>query len=359
MITQHKQLSFFPAYQGHLLPREENLLFFDIETTGFSSKTASVYLIGAVTRCQGSWHLTQWLTQSPAEEPSLLKTFLEFADPYPNLIHFNGASFDLPFLKERTALHSLPNALEAKNSLDLYRLIRPYRRTLCLERVNQTSLEKFLDIERADCMDGGRLIPVYQKFIENQDTDLANLLLLHNHDDLMGMIKLLPLLAYPDLFAGKFSATGCELDQEDADSFSLIFHLALESPVPKPLSLAAGFGYLKAWDSSAKLLVRGQKGQLKHFFSNYRDYYYLPMEDTAIHKSVGSYVDRNHRTPAKASTCYIKKSGVFLPCQDPDLEFPLFCSSYESAETFMECTSAFLSDVSLQAKYCRHLCSFF
>lgn len=55
------------------------------------------------------------------------------------------------------------------------------------------------------------------------------------------------------------------------------------------------------------------KGTLYHFYENYRDYYYLPAEDMAVHKSVGIYVDREHREKAKASNCYTKKSGFFLP----------------------------------------------
>ena len=44
------------------------------------------------------------------------------------------------------------------------------------------------------------------------------------------------------------------------------------------------------------LLVIIYQGELKHFYPNYREYYYLPHEDRAIHKSVALYVDRNFRT---------------------------------------------------------------
>ena len=33
----------------------------------------------------------------------------------------------------------------------------------------------------------------------------------------------------------------------------------------------------------------------------------------AVHKSVGTYVDKAHRRPATAADCYIKKTGTFLP----------------------------------------------
>ena len=55
------------------------------------------------------------------------------------------------------------------------------------------------------------------------------------------------------------------------------------------------------------------QGELKYFYSNYKDYYYLPLEDTAIHKSVGEYVDRDARTKATARTCYTKSKGSSSP----------------------------------------------
>ena len=51
-------------------------------------------------------------------------------------------------------------------------------------------------------------------------------------------------------------------------------------------------------------------------YDNYKDYYYLPDEDRAIHRSVGRYVDRKHRKAARASTAICVKTGfssLFLP----------------------------------------------
>ena len=54
-------------------------------------------------------------------------------------------------------------------------------------------------------------------------------------------------------------------------------------------------------------------GELKHYYEDYENYFYLPEEDWAIHKSVGCFVEKSHRKKATAKTCYIKKEGVFLP----------------------------------------------
>lgn len=82
-------------------------------------------------------------------------------------------------------------------SIDLYRLTRPYKKYLKLTHINQKSLESFLGIEREDRYNGGELIKIYQSYCQLKDADALSLLLLHNLDDLKGMTKLLPLLAYP------------------------------------------------------------------------------------------------------------------------------------------------------------------
>ena len=79
------------------------------------------------------------------------------------------------------------------------------------------------------------------------------------------------------------------------------------------------------------------EGTLKHFYPNYKDYYYLIYEDTAIHKSVGMYVDKQFRKPARASNCYTKKEGLFLPLP-PGLDYEndiLFRTDYKSRQHYI------------------------
>ena len=73
-------------------------------------------------------------------------------------------------------------------------------------RCNQTSVEKWLGIQREDTFSGGDLIPVYSEYMQKkilnpQKADsLKELLLLHNHDDIAMMLNVCSLLLYSDLF---------------------------------------------------------------------------------------------------------------------------------------------------------------
>ena len=93
---------------------------------------------------------------------------------------------------------------------------------------------------------------------------------------------------------------------------------------------------------------------LKFFFDNYRDYYYLPAEDMAVHKSVASYVDKNYREPAKKETCYLRKKGYFISQIDDGI-LSGYKRDYEDKESFIELTDSFLQDLDLLHAYARHI----
>lgn len=64
--------------------------------------------------------------------------------------------------------------------------------------------------------------------------------------------------------------------------------------------------YFKGEGTEALLKVPIYEEELKYFYSNYHDYYYLPTEDVALHKSVAGFVDKAHRVNATAATCYTR-----------------------------------------------------
>ena len=97
-------------------------------------------------------------------------------------------------------------------------------------------------------------------------------------------------------------------------------------------------------------------GELKYFYSNYRDYYYLPIEDTAIHKSVGEYVDKTARVKATARTCYTRKQGLFLPQFEP-LWSPSLKEDYKAPLSYTPYCPEMLSDAKKADAYARQLLS--
>ena len=137
------------------LGKDGNILFFDIETTGLSPKNASVYLIGAAVIEDKKWTLHQWFAENTAEEEAILDAFLQFSVPYKKLVHFNGTTFDIPFLQAKCKKYGLTASFAEMEQTDIYRQISPFKNLLKLSNCKQKSLEEFLGLNREDPFNGG------------------------------------------------------------------------------------------------------------------------------------------------------------------------------------------------------------
>ncbi|HAD53839.1 MAG TPA: hypothetical protein DCG10_01440, partial [Lachnospiraceae bacterium] len=107
---------------------------------------------------------------------------------------------------------------------------------------------------------------------------------------------------------------------------------------------------------NATLKVPIYEEELKYFYSNYTDYYYLPTEDVALHKSVAGFVDKEHRIQASAANCYTRKFSCYLPQWDI-LFTPFFKRDYKSKELFFELTDEMKKNREGFTQYANHVLS--
>ncbi len=331
------------SYPIRSLGDPDDFLFFDIETTGLTPENAQVYLIGALSHsAETGWTLHQWFADSLSSEEEMLRAFFSFASSCRILVHYNGDSFDIPFLMRCAAQYGIPHPFAGMSSLDLYRAIRPYRKILGTERINQKSMEQFLGLDRADKFSGGELISVYQNYLSSGGTALLQQLLLHNEEDVTGLPVLLSLMAYRDFFLGDFSSPSTVRDENEG-YFEILLDSGAMMPVPVKYS---GEGYmLAAEDHSLRIRFPLLQGTLHFFYDNYKDYYYLPLEDRAVHCSVGNFVDRSARVKATARTAYVKKEGWFVRrIGRPESGEKIFLPAYRSPERYLDADDPVLED---------------
>ncbi len=383
----------------------DKVIYFDIETTGFRASTSSLYMIGWAVRNpsilsisnpgfskphnassaapEKGWTVTQIIAESFLDEKLLLEQFGQVLSRYDTIIEFNGDRFDLPYLREKYEAYGMEDPFTPLRSVDLYREIRPYKDMLSLKKLNQKSVERFLMIKRQDPFNGGELIDVYRSLRDHSCDDRTaalHALFLHNYEDVVGMLAMTPLLAYPmaiqstapvrilknpwnssedsEDIPGLAGLADSE-DLKDLDesgkpiegSYCLEVEYPLEVSVPIPLHLAFGEHCLVTLSGDhVYILLRPLSGTLRHFFPDYRNYYYLPAEDTAIHKSVASFVDPSHREKAKAQNCYAKKQGFFLP--QPEESFtPVFQRSYKDPAKWFECICGWTDNTDALSAY--------
>ena len=296
-------------------------VFFDIETTGLSKDRAALYLIGAVIPEGTSWMLYQWMAELPSEEPLLLHSFCEKIQDCSCLISYNGNRFDLPFLEARAAVHGFASPAADRESLDLYLILKPLQKLLKLERMKQPFLEEFLGIKDRIYSDGKDCINLYKKFLKTHDSLLADTLTGHNLEDLLGLGRIAEMTAYLAFTEGNYRSL--EASMEDGH---LLMTLSLPFPVPTRFSCGTKDFYLTGEGTNARLIIHSADGRFRIYYSNYRDYYYMASEDTAIPKALGACMDKKLLTSATKDTCY----------------------------TWFTCTEAFLSDTAQQEQYLKH-----
>lgn len=341
-------------YYKHFYPNSK-LLFFDIETTGFTAKNTTLYLIGALWYENNHIHVIQWFNDDGYSEKDLLSAFDTFCKNFTHLIHFNGLGFDLPYLRQKADLLNIPFSADTElTQIDIFKEIRSYKKIFLLENMKQVSIERFLGIEREDTYTGGELINIYQRYIARPDEEKEHLLLLHNHDDLLGMPQISQILQYKAFFEDMVPTH----IHSEVSKHNLTFHFeaAHYAALPKRISTTKNGIYLNAIQQSGLLQIPIYTGTLKHFFKDYKNYYYLPKEDMAIHKSIATYVENANKTKAAKSTCYIKKTDAFVPCPFSDYPeiFKCDCSDKTSYQTL---DSLLQSDSTKQAEYIKTILS--
>lgn len=395
----------------------EDVLFFDIETTGLSARSAGLYLIGVLTYTANNWTLLQYFCEDVADEPAVLQAFFELLRTKKILISYNGDGFDIPFLRhmvEQYGLHTphphhstalqeradrvdcvdCPDTDESAiadapplysfdtvESFDLFKKFRPLKHLLGLPDLKLKSCERFLGIDREDRFTGGELIEVYFEWQKTKAPALLDTLLLHNAEDIANLPNLLPLLRYRSLPHSNFQLRAHERLQDGTTplvhlSFTLLSpmspsaHAPVENDthevtearrlhwpaltLPKPMDLRGDFWALHAEGSAVELYVQLFEGERKLFFADFEHYYYLPAEDQVIHQSLAEFVDRRARKKACARNCYQRVSGCFLP-ECSEVYTPALRAEYRDKLRYAQYSDTLFDD---EAKAVAYLKSF-
>lgn len=360
VIEQNTDLNLIELCDKYSYFNINETLFFDIETTGFTARNTKLYMIGVLyaDASTGIGHTIQWFLDDYKDEAALLCEFISLAGKYKYLIHYNGQGFDIPYMEEKLKKYNILFDFSDFTHIDLYKYASQIKNIFKTENLKQKTMESFFELNREDLFSGGDLITVYYDFMEKKDERAVDFLLLHNYEDLKGMITLVNILAYYNILSGKYTlstfTTESSIGSDSTEKKETIIELILDTPVPQRVSFGHQEFYMTAFSNKLKIKINVYTGELKFFYPNYKDYYYLPEEDMSVHKSVAFYVDKNYRIRAKAANCYGKKTGQFLP-QHNEIVTPYFKKEYNDKKTYFEITDEFMSDKELIGRYVEHI----
>ena len=184
--------------------------------------------------------------------------------------------------------------------------------------MKQPCLEEFLGIKNRIYDNGKECIQLYRDFLKKRDAVMAEEILGHNLEDVLGLGRIFEMLGYLCIYDSKYEVTYSELDDEN-----LILELTLPRRLPQKFSNGNEQFYLTGEEEKIKFIIKTTDGRLKQYYSNPKDYYYLTEEDTVIPKVLGSGIDKKHRKAATKDTCY-----TWFACSDIFLSDPLKQKQY-------------------------------
>jgi len=287
--------------------KPDQYLFFDIETTGLSAARSDLYLIGYGTIINNEqFRITLLFNDDGCSEPKILAAFREVLFHYKYLVTYNGDTFDLPYIKEKCRQFRQEISFDSITSIDVYRKIRKYKKSLQMDSMKQSALESAMGMKRDEFHSGGLLIDAYYDYLNTKDTHLLDMLLSHNKDDIYGLFFVSGVLTLTSFFDGEFeiSETSC------TDTHFMI--RVQTGMLAIPFDTICNDIHISGKDKTVLIEIPVIRDTLKYFYKDYKNYFYLPLEQTAIHKDVACYVESAYKEKARPETAYTLKAGVFI-----------------------------------------------
>ena len=350
---------------------KEQILIYDIDTTSFEAANGCIFLIGVMYYQNEQLYFTQFFSESIDEEALIIEKFFDIAENYKILLSYKGESFDIPYIGKRlyalkqNELYSRFAALRSR-SVDIANEIMSvktalgfsstkldYLRKKCgqtvPERVSGENISRFY-VEHIAASKLRKLLETTGKakncdLISNYNPkpvidDLAHIkpdsgdrfltdILYRNKENIESVIYLLRLSRIFSMRKGRFDVT--------VDAFS--------DAVSNEHSITDNYDTIhfdiSAGDYLLNIPVNIISLSLKQFYPNYKDYYYFPAEDMAVHKSIAEFAAAGSKKKATAKTAYRNVSGRFIHIpsgfakSESNKDSNFYKTDYESEEHFL------------------------
>jgi len=172
----------FSAHERH------QLAFLDIETTGLGG--TPLFLVGILHIGNHGPHIHQLLARHYGEEPAVLAATSQMLDEVQVLVSFNGRSFDVPYLRDRTRYHRMEWSLELERHVDMLRVARRQRDLRVPDHRLITLESRLCRRRRADDIPGSLIPAAYHRFVDTGESEELATILHHNQVDLLTTMEL-------------------------------------------------------------------------------------------------------------------------------------------------------------------------
>lgn len=179
---------------------------FDIETTGLSPANSKVVLTGLFSVSpDGTGQVIQHFADQEDDEEAIILATMEELQKFDFVVTYNGRHFDMPFMEKRAAKYGID--FSKIYNLDLYLLISGYAPFKeALPGLKQKNIEFYMGLSdgREDLISGKESVELYHRYMEMKSFELEEKILLHNHDDIIQLYQILPIIEKLDFHKAMF-----------------------------------------------------------------------------------------------------------------------------------------------------------
>lgn len=169
---------------------DDDILFFDTETTGLRGVGTHIFLLGLLEANDDEFKLTQYVLADPSNEAALLFESKFWQKPK-TIVTYNGKSFDWPQLESRWTLHrdTIPKLSHHKQIDLLHSSKRIWKNNLEKMKLSTVEEEK-LGFKRNGDIPGFLAPIIYADALKSGQADSLMKVLYHNEWDLLSLITL-------------------------------------------------------------------------------------------------------------------------------------------------------------------------
>lgn len=206
VITDSLAISPYTAKLFDMYFGGRSLAVFDIETTGLSPARCKVILSGILLLDGKCGKVIQYFADRQNDEREIIEKTLETLNAADYIVTYNGKHFDLPFMEARAKKYGIDFDPKVYN-LDLFLVVQGHSNLReSLPNLKQKTVEVFMGLSdsRNDQISGGESVALYEQYMQSHAFALEKTILLHNHDDLIQLYKLLPVIAKTDFHKAMF-----------------------------------------------------------------------------------------------------------------------------------------------------------
>jgi hypothetical protein len=280
-----------------------------------------LYIIGYGFKKDDEFNVILIFNDDGNSEREMLEAFGEIMNNYDYLISYNGDTFDIPYMKSKlskqnlaTDFHGLTKTEHDRNiiadfdriiSIDLYKITRKWKKFLGLDSAKQIDIENLVNFKRQSFISGGKLIDAYKDYLDFGSESLLFDMLTHNKDDICGLISITEFVNLPYVIDELVINDIKNLDD------SIIYTCAIPK-LPCRITYSDDYMYFNATGNEMKIHIKKLDTTMNYYFKDYRNYYYLPLEKMAVHKSVAEYIDKAHKEKATKETAKVSKTSSFI-----------------------------------------------